>query len=324
MLRQLGDFPRRDTRNAARPLPQCGAMCPINPAGSPDSVHWDGSGRLGRGFRRALRLHPATRTRLLRAAQRKPCPRCGNLLEWYYRDDGRPIALHPGELPITRVPEEHRWHVLEGIALPGADGTPWCRLPHSALCPAAARATTATHPLDKLRRQLAVNTRRLLDTHSFTPSIASAPPPVTDVPASDRRRDVAQLFHTLYLAPGSVEEMPCVSLTIRRTRCPYSLTRQARDLGMWTTVSVPSGRHRGRQRELTDHLTSTAMAVYDLSHLPYLSQLRWRAQHCPVHAASPAADIALTIWEPFDAFAHHQHITPTIPRTGPSMGERPC
>ena len=66
------------------------------------------------------------------------------------------------------------------------------------------------------------------------------------------------------------------------------------------------------------------MAVYDLSHLPYPSQLRWRAQHCPVHADSPAADIALTTWEPFDAFAHHQHITPTAPCNGTAAGEWTC
>jgi len=186
-------------------------MRPINSADSPDAVHWDGSSRAGRGPRRALRLHPATRTRLLRAAQRKHCPRCGNLLEWYYRDDGRPIALHPGELPTTKTPDEYRWHVLEGIARPGADGTPWCRLPHSALCSAALRDSAAAHPLDRLRRQLAVNTRRLLDTRGFTPSPASAPPPAEGIPAPERRRDVAQLFHTLYLASGSVQQMPCVS-----------------------------------------------------------------------------------------------------------------
>jgi len=115
-----------------------------------------------------------------------------------------------------------------------------------------------------------------------------------------------------------------LSLTVHRTRCPHTLTHQARDIGRWTVVPVPPGRHPGQQRELTEHLTGTAMAVYDLSHLPYPSQLRWRAQHCPVHAASPAADIALTTWEPFDAFAHHQHITPTIPRNDPPAGERPC
>ena len=299
-------------------------MRPITPADSPDSVHWDGTSRPGHHPQRALRLHPATRTRLLRTVQRKPCPQCGNLVEWYYRDDGRPIALHTGELPITGVPDRYRWYVLEGIAHRGADGTPWCRLLHQALCPAVARDTVAGDPLDHLRRQLGINTRRLLDTRCFTPRPAAAPTPVPDTAALQTRRDVAQLFHALYLAPGRVEEMPCVSLTIRRSRCPHTLTHQARDTGTWTTVPVPPGRDHGRQRELTEHLTGTAMAVYDLSHLPYLSQLRWRTQHCPVHADSPAADIALTTWEPFDAFVHHQHITSTIPRSGPGAGERLC
>ena len=317
----MGDFARRDTAHAVRPVPQCSPMRPINPADSPDSVHWDGSSRPGHGPRRALRLHPANRTRLLRAAQDKPCPRCGNLLEWYYRDDGRPIPLHPGELLTATVPDQHRWHVFEGIAHRGADGTPWCRLPHRALCPAVAHDTAIGDPLDGLRRQLALNTRRLLDTRSLTPAPTPTPPPAADAPAPQHRRDVAQLFHTLYLAPGRVEEIPCVSLTIRRSRCPHPLTHQARDTGVWTTVPVPPGLGRRHQGELTEHLTGTAMAVYDLSHLPYPSQLRWRTQHCPVHAASPAADTALTVWEPFDAFLHHQHITPTIPQTA---GEWPC
>jgi Family of unknown function (DUF6083) len=296
-------------------------MRPINPA---DSVHWDGSSQPGHRPLRALRLHPVTRTRLLRAAQRKPCPQCGNLVERYYRNDGYPVPLHPGELPITTVPDHHRWHLLEGIAHRGADGTPWCRLLHQALCPAVARVAVAGDPFDRLRRQLAVNTRRLLDARRFTLKPAAAPPPVTDTAALWPRRDVAQLFHMLYLAPGRVEEMPCVSLTIRRSRCPHTLTHQARDTGTWTTVPVPPGRARGPQRELTEHLTGTAMAVYDLSHLPYLSQLRWRTQHCLVHADSPAADIALTTWEPFDAFVHHQHITTATPGIGPSRGERLC
>jgi hypothetical protein len=36
------------------------------------------------------------------------------------------------------------------------------------------------------------------------------------------------------------------------------------------------------------------MAVYDLSHLPYIEQLRWQAQRRTIHAAcATAADCAL-------------------------------
>ncbi|XQE77553.1 hypothetical protein ACN24L_38065 [Streptomyces microflavus] len=55
------------------------------------------------------------------------------------------------------------------------------------------------------------------------------------------------------------------------------------------------------------------MAVYDLTHLPYTEQLRWRHQHCPDHATSSAADLALTEWEPFDLRLYHQHIHPRLP-----------
>jgi hypothetical protein len=110
-------------------------------------------------------------------------------------------------------------------------------------------------------------------------------------------------------------------MTARRRRCPHPLTHQAQDLGRWTVMPVPPAHRSG---QLTEHLTGAPMAVYDLTHLPYPSQLRWRTQHCHAHIASSAGDIALTDWEPFDTFAHHQHITPTPPPEPPAAGEQPC
>lgn len=135
------------------------------------------------------------------------------------------------------------------------------------------------------------------------------------MPAADttERRDVVRLLrllHLLYLAPGAAADTPCVALTARRRRCPHPLTYQVWDLGQWAIIPVPAARRRGH---LTEHLTGTPMAVYDLTRLPCPAQLRWRTQRCPVHAASSAGDVALTEWEPFDTFAHHQHITPTVP-----------
>ncbi|MFJ7949573.1 hypothetical protein ACIQ6K_39225 [Streptomyces sp. NPDC096354] len=55
------------------------------------------------------------------------------------------------------------------------------------------------------------------------------------------------------------------------------------------------------------------MAVYDLSHLPYAEQLRWRTQRSPEHAASPgAADLAMSGWQVFDP-CHHSHIHTRLP-----------
>ena len=118
-----------------------------------------------------------------------------------------------------------------------------------------------------------------------------------------------------------------MALTIRRTRCSNSLVSHAQDIGVWTFVPVPRGYPRYRQQELTGNLTNGPMAVYGLSHLPYTSQLRWRAQHCLAHAESNAPDIAVTAWEPFDVFVHHQHITPTEPPELPGLpaaGEGTC
>ena len=56
------------------------------------------------------------------------------------------------------------------------------------------------------------------------------------------------------------------------------------------------------------------MAVYDLSHLPYAEQLRWRTQRCPAHAATPgAADLALAGWQVFDPLLHAQHLRTALP-----------
>ncbi|MFJ8158739.1 hypothetical protein [Streptomyces sp. NPDC094468] len=55
------------------------------------------------------------------------------------------------------------------------------------------------------------------------------------------------------------------------------------------------------------------MAVYDLSHLPYADQLRWRTQHCPIHATGSAPDLALTDWQVFDPLLHANHIRTRLP-----------
>lgn len=291
----------------------------MNPA-TPSGRRWDGS-RPGYRTHRALRLHPDTPTRLLRATQSRACARCGNRVDWHYCPDGRPIPLHPHELPIALVPDHLRWHVADGIAHPLADGTPWCRVAHPPLCPATdPPPTTRLGRLTTLRRHLAVHTRKLIDTGRFTPAPTN-PPALSPAADTHRRRDVVRLLHLLYLAPGPAADTPCVALTARRHRCPHPLTHQAWDLGQWAIIPVPAAHRRGH---LTEHLTDTPMAVYDLTHLPYLCQLRWRSQRCPAHTASSAGDIALTDWEPFDTFAHHQHITPTPPREHPPAGERPC
>lgn len=67
-----------------------------------------------------------------------------------------------------------------------------------------------------------------------------------------------------------------------------------------------------RQGQLA--LPSEIMALYDLTHLPYGEQLRWRAQRCRAHAAaSGAADLAMAEWEPFDPLLHHTHIYRRLP-----------
>ncbi|MBV1942376.1 hypothetical protein KUF83_38415 [Streptomyces sp. BV286] len=63
------------------------------------------------------------------------CRRCGNRIDFYPRADQRPFAVHPAELAIAHVPAAWRWHLSCGIAHPYGDGSAWCRIPHTMLCP---------------------------------------------------------------------------------------------------------------------------------------------------------------------------------------------
>ncbi|WP_345637036.1 hypothetical protein [Streptomyces thinghirensis] len=61
------------------------------------------------------------------------------------------------------------------------------------------------------------------------------------------------------------------------------------------------------------------MAVYDLDGLDPAQRLRWRAQHCPDHAATPV-DLDQTEWQVFDPFLHADHMYTQLPHTP----RRPC
>ncbi|MFE6162125.1 hypothetical protein ACFQ7F_24800 [Streptomyces sp. NPDC056486] len=97
-----------------------------------------------------------------------------------------------------------------------------------------------------------------------------------------------------------------------RHRCPHLVLDTAVPSGTWTLRPASPGRG---QLALPDGF----MAVYDLTHLPYAEQLRWRAQRCTAHAGAPgAADLALTQWQAFDPLIHHPHIRPHLPDTAAS------
>jgi hypothetical protein len=279
-----------------------------------DGFSWDGSRKNYRPGR-ALRIAPDSPTRLLRTAQTGHCGTCGNPVEWYQRPGGRTVPLHPRELPAAGVPPIERWNVTSGLAHPGHDGSPWCRIRHHALCPAT--PTTNRSPLlDDLRRTLALNTRRLRDTGAFAPG---TDPPGAAVPAAPAR-PVVHLLYLRYLAPGPLDTIRCVAQTRTRHRCIHPVLAPDALHGTWTLIPVdpqPPGRH---QLPLAD----TLMTVYDLTALPYADQLRWRAQRCPTHATTPgAADTARTDWEPFNPRTHHQHIQHPLPDPLATGRERP-
>ncbi|WNO70139.1 DUF6083 domain-containing protein [Streptomyces sp. AM8-1-1] len=266
---------------------------------------WDGSPTTARHLR-ALRIAADSPSRLLRTAQPGRCHACGNRIDWYTRTDHRSISLHPAELRTATVPAGSRWHVAAGIAHPGSDGTSWCRIPHLALCPRGDAPAELTPLLTELRRHLALSTRRLLDSGTFTPT-ADRPTRAPDVAACRPTRPVVQILYGRYLAAQPVEDIRCIAQTRRRERCPHPVLAPDAPAGRWTLM--PATPASGQLA-----LPAADMAIYSLSSLPYAEQLRWRAQRCPAHAAAPAAaDLALADWEVFDPLVHHQHLHPRTP-----------
>ncbi|WP_331731161.1 DUF6083 domain-containing protein [Streptomyces phaeochromogenes] len=260
--------------------------------------------------RRPLRVAAASPSRLLRAGQSSRCRQCGHRIDLYQRTDQRPIALHPAELANADVPPPCRWHLSSGIAHPHGDGSPWCRIPHAVLCPSRTATTRMSPHIEAMRRQLAVRTRRLIDTGAIT----QATPTPCKTPADNGRTDraVVQLLLGRYLAEGPVEDIRCVAQTRQRRRCPHPVLDPRTPAGIWTLL--PVGPQHG-QLALPDAL----MAVYDLSRLPYTEQLRWRTQRCPAHAATPgAADLTLAGWQVFDLLLHAAHLDTRLPHPPPS------
>ncbi|ULR47819.1 DUF6083 domain-containing protein [Streptomyces deccanensis] len=286
-------------------------MCPT-PA--PDGRHWDGSPRALRRPR-TLRVTTTSPSRLLRAGQTGRCRHCGSRIDLYPRPDQRPIALHPAELTVTDVPKSCRWHLSGGIAYPHGDNSAWCRIPHAVLCPHRTPTCQAGTRLEAIRRQLAVRARRLIDTQALTPA-----PPVTPQPDAPQPggpdRPVVQLLLCRYLAQQRLEELRCVAQTRHRHRCPHPVLAPAGPTGMWKLLPTTA---RHGQLALPDAL----MAVYDLGHLAYGEQLRWRTQRCPAHATAPgAADLALACWEPFAPLLHAAHIHTRLPHSSPRPHRR--
>lgn len=293
-----------------------GTFARMRPTQRSTNRHWDGTPVVPHRVRRSLQVSPDGVSRLLRCGQSDRCRDCGNRIEWYHRGNERPVRLHPQELPAVRVPAECRWHVSSGVAHPSGDGSDWCRLPHAVVCPA--RNTPPPPPeLAELRRSLAVNSRRLIDARAF------APPPTQDGTAPHGTvcrpaRPVVQLLYVRYLASRPVDEIQCVAQARRRHRCTSPLLTSDAPAGTWRLV--PATASSGQLA-----LPAEAMALYDLSSLPYTEQLRWRAQRCVQHAAVPtAADLAVAEWEPFDPLRHCEHIRTRLPAPARRPGPADC
>lgn len=272
--------------------------------------HWDGTHPWAHRHR-GLTVAATSSSRLLRTGQSGRCALCGNRVEWYDRTGHRAVALHPNELPTSVIPPVCRWHVSSGTAYPAGDGTAWCRIPHPLLCPGREAPDPLAPHLAELRRRLALRTRRMIDTGAFTPTTAQPNSSESQLVGCRPARPVVQLLYGRYLADRPIEDIRCVAQTRTRHRCTHPVLAPGTPAGIWALM--PATAARGQLA-----LPGGGMAVYDLTRLPYAEQLRWRTQHCPAHAAAPAAtDLARASWEIFDPLLHHQHIHPRLPPTTP-------
>ncbi|MES9524131.1 DUF6083 domain-containing protein [Streptomyces capoamus] len=254
--------------------------------------HWDGSPR-SLPHRRSLQIAEHSASRLLRAGQTGRCRRCGNRIDWYPRSDGRPIALHPAEVATSDASAGCHWHLSSGVAYPHDDGSGWCRIPHTVLCPQQpTHARTTSARLASLRRELSLSSRRMINAGAFTPAPSAPAPVAPDGNDKQPTRPVVRILLVNYLAEGPLETIRCVAQTRQRGRCAHSLFATVR--GRWVLLPTQPAHD---QLAIPD----SSMAVYDFSHLPSAQQLRWRAQRCTIHAnATAAADLALAGWQLFD------------------------
>ncbi|WP_089102866.1 DUF6083 domain-containing protein [Streptomyces hyaluromycini] len=289
----------------------------FTPPRRPPARCWDGSPVVAHRERRTLRIAPDGGSRLLRCGQSDRCRECGNRIEWYRRSHQQPVRLHPHELPAARVPATCQWHVSSGVAYPAGDGSRWCRVPHAVVCPAR-EASPVSPELAGLRRSLAVNSRRMIDAGTFAPlPVPPAGSPATRHAACRPARPIVQLLYVRYLAARPVDEIQCVAQTRRHQRCTNPLLSPGTaPAGAW--VLVPATAASGQLAP-----PAQVMVVYDLSGTPYAERLRWRAQRCPQHAATPtAAELAVADWEPFDPLRHDEHVRTRLPtgtqRPGPA------
>lgn len=90
--------------------------------------------------------------------------------------------------------------------------------------------------IEAMRRQLAVRTRRLIDTGA----IAQAQPTPCKTPADNGRPDraVVQLLLGRYLAEGPIDGIRCVAQTRQRRRCPHPLLDPRTRAGVLTLLPV--------------------------------------------------------------------------------------
>lgn len=170
------------------------------------------------------------------------------------------------------------------------------------------RLRTDSIRLTSLRRELGLHSRRLIDTGVLTP--ATRPPATAGLSGHDERptRPIVRILLVNYLGESTIETIRCTAQTTQRGRCTRSLTAQTP--GRW--VLLPT-------QPICSQLAppSTSMAAYDLSHLPYTEQRRWRTQHCTAHAASAtAADLTPATWKPFDPLLHARYIRTELPTPG--------
>ncbi len=260
----------------------------------------DGGPRTRRSCRLARQAPVTSPGQYRPVGQTRHCCACGNRIELFPRADHRLVALHPSELAAAVVPEDCRWHLSAGIAHPGGDGSPWCRIPHRLVCPCHEVPPQPRSHLDAVRLRLALRTRGLRDTGTFASTARRAEQSLT-TPA----RPVARVLLNLYLASTPAKNIRCVAQRPPRPPCSQHVLDVSSPADIWRRL--PAGLQRGQGQP------PPPMTVDDLSRLGRVEQLRRRAQHCPNHAAV-APDLDQSEWQVFAPLPYAAHIHTHLPR----------
>ncbi|MDT0307316.1 DUF6083 domain-containing protein [Streptomyces sp. DSM 44917] len=290
----------------------------------------------GNPWGRTLSIQPSSASKTPRRASVGRCRYCGHLIEWFDRFQEPRVPLVPREYPVKGIPLSFRWTVENGVArlMHPEDREKWCWIAHPAVCPFPASGeepSTARSPmLEQLRRAMKIKTRTWQHRGRFVPHDPGPDQTEPVLPcelAQDAApiRDIIKCTSTIgWLARGQLNEVQCVALTRKGSRCANPVLDPDNADGSWVEERVPTAPGRAGQLVLA---AGDTMWIYQVNVFHDLTTAgRWQQQRCPTHSDHSTAPSAVGAeWEAFNVLRHSDHIRRVLPEWAerPDPGEDP-